>query len=270
MPFATGAGNHRIHYRTVGDPSNPPLVLIQGLLCSGRFWFHLPELLAEDARDPWHVIVPDNRGVGQSDLPQRLWTMGTMADDVVAVLDQLGIRKATIVGISMGGMISQQIALRHPDRVSGLMLMATWPGLPYARLPTPRMLGTLVGSALAKPNSIAPLARLLLPAHAQPNARELLSGWIGLMREAPPPRETFVRQFAAVSTHSTGHRLERIQVPVRVVTGSEDALVPPRNSEILARRIRGSTLEVLPRVGHAIPLMDREVVHRNVRYLRPS
>lgn len=236
----------------------------------GGFWFEIPAQLASDARDPWFVIVPDNRGVGRSDRPQKLWSMGDMADDVVAVLDQLGVGAATVAGISMGGMIAQHVVLRHPERVSGLLLMATWPGLPFGRMPSPKILGTLVGSMVRKPNSIEPLARLLLPSYAHPQARELLSGFVELMRESPPPRETFSRQFAAISAHSTGHLLERIRVPVRVVTGAEDVLVPPRNSEILARRIRGAALEVIPRVGHSIPSLDRLVVHRNVLALRPQ
>ena len=270
MPFATGSGDHRVHFRTFGSPANPALVLVQGLMLDGRFWFELPEQLATDPVQPWHVIVPDNRGVGRSGLPGRAWTMGDMADDVAAVLDVVGVTRAVIAGISMGGMISQQVALRHPERVAGLLLMATWPGLPYGRMPSLRTLGTLVDSAVRKPKSIDPLAHLLLPERARPRATELLSGWIGLMRDAPPPRETFMRQFAAITTHSTGHMLERIDVPVQVVTGDEDRLVPPRNSEILARRIRGAGLEILPQVGHAIPLLDREVVHRNLARLRPA
>ena len=270
MPFATASGNHRVHFQTFGSPANPALVLVQGLMLDGRFWFQLPQMLANDPDQPWFVIVPDNRGVGRSPLPTRLWTMGDMADDIAAVLDAAGVRRAVIVGISMGGMISQQVALRHPERVAGLLLMATWPGLPYGKLPPLRTLNTLIDSAVRKPKTIDGLAHLLLPEHLHSNAPNVLSEWIELMREAQPTRKTFLSQFAAISTHSTGHKLEQIDAPVRIVTGDEDRLVPPRNSEILATRIRGAGLEVLPRVGHAIPLIDRTVVHRNVARLRSA
>jgi 3-oxoadipate enol-lactonase len=271
VPFAIGPGEHRIHYREFGSRAHPTLVLIQGLLLDGRFWFELPHSLAADPVMPWHVLVPDNRGVGESALPQRAWTMADMADDIAAVLDAAHVERALVAGISMGGMIAQQVALRHPQRVAGLLLMATWPGLPHGRLPPLRSIGTLVGSSMRRSRrgaDIESLARLLLPDHALPEARELMGGWLSLMRDRPPSRATFMGQFGAVGTHSTGGRLDRIAVPVRVVTGDEDRLVPPSNSEILARKIPRAELEILPRVGHAIPLIDREVVQRNVARLR--
>jgi 3-oxoadipate enol-lactonase len=270
VPFVTRAGEQRIHYREFGSRTNPTLVLIQGLLLDGRFWFELPDSLANDPALPWHVLVPDNRGTGHSSLPNRPWTMADMADDVAAVLHAAGVEKAVIAGISMGGMIAQQVALRHAERVAGLLLMATWPGLPYGRLPPLRSIGDLVGSSIGQRRELDALARLVLPDSELGNARELLSGWVRLMREQAPPRKTFLGQFAAITTHSTGRRLGRIGVPVRVVAGMADRLVPPRNSEILAARIPGATLELLPGVGHAIPLLDRQVIHRNVALLRPS
>jgi 3-oxoadipate enol-lactonase len=270
VPFVTRAGEQRIHYREFGSRANPTLVLVQGLLLDGRFWFELPDSLADDPALPWHVLVPDNRGTGHSSLPSRPWTMADMADDVAAVIHAAGVEKAVIAGISMGGMIAQQVALRHAERVAGLLLMATWPGLPYGRLPPLRSLGDLFGSSIGQRRELETLARLVLPDSELENARELLSGWVRLMREQAPSRKTFLGQFAAITTHSTGRRLVRIDVPVRVVSGMADRLVPPRNSEILAARIPGATLELLPGIGHAIPLLDRQVIHRNAALLRPS
>ncbi len=269
MPFVTRAGEQRIHYREFGSRTNPTLVLVQGLLLDGRFWFELPELLADDPQQPWHVLVPDNRGTGHTSLPSRPWTMSDMADDVAAVLDAANVDKAVIAGISMGGMIAQQVALRHAERVAGLLLMATWPGLPYGRLPSLASIGDLVTSAMGR-RQLDTLARLVLPDSELGNASELLSGWVRLMREQSPPRKTFLGQFGAITTHSTGRRLGRIAAPARVVAGMADRLVPPRNSEILAARIPNATLELLPGIGHAIPLLDREVVHRNVALLRSA
>jgi len=270
VPYATGTGDHRIHFREYGSPSNPTLVMIQGLMLDGRFWFGMPELLANDPELPWHVLVPDNRGVGHSDLPRRPWTMGDMADDVAAMLDAVGVRKAVIAGISMGGMISQQLALRHPERVAGLVLMATWPGLPFGKLPDLITLRALFGSSLTVRRDLESLARLVLPDSELPNAWQHLEGWVRLMRERPPERRSFIGQFGAISTHSTGHRLDRITAPVRVVTGDQDRLVPPRNSDILAARLPQAVLEVLPGVAHGIPFMDPEVIRRNAALLRPA
>jgi 3-oxoadipate enol-lactonase len=268
VPYANGPGDHRVHFREYGSPRNPTLVLIQGLMLDGRFWFEMPELLAEDRAQPWHVLVPDNRGVGLSDLPRRPWTMGDMADDVAAVLDAVGVRRAVIAGISMGGMIAQQLALRHPERVVGLVLMATWPGLPFGKLPELAMIRGLVGSSMAAQRNFDTLARLILPDRELANAWQHLEGWVRLMREQPPRRRTFLGQFGAITTHSTGHRLARIAAPVRVVTGDEDRLVPPSNSEVLAARLPQAELEVLPGVAHGIPFIDRDVVRRNTALLR--
>lgn len=269
MPYANGPGHYRLHFREHGSPHNPTLVLVQGLMLDGRFWFEMPELLANDPEQPWHVLVPDNRGTGQSELPRRPWTMADMADDVAAMLDAVGVREAVIAGISMGGMIAQHVALRHPERVAGLVLMATWPGLPYGTLPDLAMIRTLVGSSMSKRSDLDMLARLVLPERELPNAWQHLEGWVRLMREQPPRRRTFLGQFGAITTHSTGHRLDRIAAPVRVVTGDEDRLVPARNSELLAARLPRAELEVLPGVAHGIPFIDRDVVRRNAGLLRP-
>ena len=115
MPIAPSRGA-RIHYTEHGTRGRgPAVVLIQGLGLSSRFWFDVPELLAHDPHGPRYVLAIDNRGTGRSDKPRRLWTMGTMADDVVAVLDHAGVESAFVVGISMGGMIAQHVALRHPS-----------------------------------------------------------------------------------------------------------------------------------------------------------
>lgn len=269
MPFAEGPRAHRIHYAEVGE-RGPTAVLIQGLGLDGRFWFDQPTKLAEDPEQPWRVLVPDNRGVGRSDLPSRPWTMADMADDIAAVLDHAGVRQAVLVGISMGGMIAQQVALRHPERVAGLVLMATWPGLPYGRLPELDTLRVLLGSPLRKRGHVEAIAKLVLPEHAYARAPELLAGWLGLMREQAPRPPAFFGQLGAVLSHSTGHRLGRIQAPTRVVTGDQDKLVKPINSKVLSERIPNATLEVLAGVGHGVPLLDREVVRRNINAIRPS
>ncbi len=244
-------------------------MLIQGLSLDGRFWFDLPERLANDPAQPWRVLVPDNRGVGQSDLPRRAWSMADMADDVAAMLDHAGIRRAVLVGISMGGMIAQHVALRHPERVAGLVLLATTPGLPHGHLPRIDTLGRLLTAPLRRTGHVEVMANLLLPAHVHDRAGELLAGWLDLMKAQPTRKEAFFGQFRAVLGHSTGARLDRIRVPTRVVTGDQDRLVPPRNANVLAKRIPGAQIEILPGVGHAIPLLDREVVHRNAALIRP-
>jgi pimeloyl-ACP methyl ester carboxylesterase len=239
---------------------------VQGLGLSSRFWFDLPERLATGAK-PRRVVVLDNRGVGRSDKPRGAYRMATLADDVAAVLDAAGVEKAIVVGISLGGMIAQHVALRHPDRVAGLVLLATTAGVPYARLPKARALATLLGLPIAgrfRPSAQVgrSLARLLLAEKDVPRARELLSQWPAAMRAEPMLPRSYFAQLAAVATHSTGSRLRRIACPTVVVTGDEDILIPPHNSRLLARLIPGAHLEVVRSCGHAIPASDPDCIER--------
>lgn len=258
MPYANGAQGVRIHYRVIGD-KGPVTILLHGLGLSGRFWFSLPGLLGG------RVIVMDNRGTGHSDCPGRPWKMAHMADDALAVLDAAGAKTAVVAGISMGGMIAQHLTLRHPDRVTGLVLMATSAGLPHARFPGLGTLKNLVSLPLIDEEEAGRrLARLLLPKSELPRAREHLSGWReALLEEAAKPR-SFFYQLGAVMAHSTGFRLKRIKCPTVVLVGAQDALVPPKNSRILHKLIPGSHLEMLPHVGHGIEILDKEAIRRAV------
>ena len=269
MPFATGPGGARIHYEVRGETKEPsPLdvVLVQGLGLSSRFWFDLPERLAAGAKAR-RVVVLDNRGVGRSDRPRGPYRMATLADDVAAVMVAAGVAKAVVVGISLGGMIAQHVALRHPDRVAGLVLLATTAGFPHVRLPTAKALATLLGLPIAgrfrtPAQTGRALARLLLPEKDVPRARELLSEWPAAMRAEPMNPRSYFAQLAAVATHSTGARLRHITCPTVVVTGDEDVLIPPHNSRLIASLVPGAHLEVVRECGHAIPATDPECIER--------
>lgn len=271
MPFATGPGGSNIHFdvRTPpGDAAATPVVLVQGLGLSSRFWFDLPDRIANGPR-PRRVVVLDNRGVGRSDKPRGPYRMGTLADDVAAVLDAARIESAVVVGISLGGMIAQHVALRHPRRVAGLVLMATTAGLPHARLPRARALATLLGLPLARryrtPAQVGrSLARLLLSEQDVPRARDLLREWPAAMRAEPMLPRSYFAQLAAVLGHRTGARLGGVTCPTVVVTGDDDVLIPPHNSRVLARLVPGAHLEVVRSCGHAIPASDPDCIVRSL------
>ena len=264
MPFASSRGA-RIHYTATGERgAGPAVVLLQGLGLSSRFWFDVPDLLTSERAAPRLVLAIDNRGTGGSDKPRRLWTMGTMADDVIAVLDHAGVEDAFIVGISMGGMIAQHVALRHPSRVRGLVLFATTSGFLMGALPAPTALRRLLTIPLGGPRAATNLTRLLLPESKWGRAREIFRDWPNAMRADPTAPHTFAAHFFAASTHLVTRQLRRIQCPAIVVAGAHDTLIPLRNATVLAELIPRGELEVIADSGHAVFADDRDLVRRMV------
>lgn len=258
MPYARGARGVEIHYRVAGS-GGPFVVLLHGIGLSGRFWFELPQRLAGDGAR--RVLVVDSRGTGHSACPSRPWGMADMADDVAAVLDAAGAGDAVVAGLSMGGMIAQHVALRHPDRVRGLLLMATSAGMLHGRLTSPRAIWGLVSLPFIDESKVGRrLARLLLPPGEVARGAELLQGWREVLQTEAASRRAFLLQLAAVSGHATWARLGEIRCPTVVLTGDQDVLMPPANSRVLAERIPGARLEVLEGVGHGIDLLAPDAV----------
>ncbi len=246
-------------------------VLIQGLGLSSRFWFDVPERLAAGP-DPWHVLTPDHRGVGRSDRPARaLLHAGTMADDIAVVLDDAGIDRAYVVGILLGGMVAQHVALRHPSRVAGLVLLATTAGFPHVRLPNLRALASFLTlpltGRLKASNVDRSFAQLLLARKDVPRAQQLLEGWPAALQTEPTSFRVFAAHFAAALGHSTGSRLRRLSCPTVIVTGDDDSILPHHNSRLLAQLVPGAHLEIVPG-GHIIPASDPECVRRALERAR--
>jgi pimeloyl-ACP methyl ester carboxylesterase len=249
---------HFLHYETLGDPKNPPLLLIMGLALSSRGWDRLPELLARH----FHVLLFDNRGTGKSARTGRAYHMRDLAADAAAVIEAAGLQSAHVFGISMGGMIAQELALLYPERVRSLALgctYASWrksvaPGL-RAKLDL-----LLLNLGLVKPKVIG---RLLVSRewHEQ-NPRAALE-W--LRRAEHTTLRFALAQLFAVSRHHALPRLAQIRAPTLVITGGSDRLIPPRNSEVLAQRIPGARLVVLPGAGHCFPLEREEETVRALR-----
>jgi 3-oxoadipate enol-lactonase len=273
MPFAIGAGRARIHYETAGA-KGPWVVLIQGLGLSSRFWFDVPEGLTKGP-DPWRVVTLDNRGVGESDRPHwPPYTMASMADDVAAVLEHAGIARAYVVGISLGGMIAQHVALRHPAKVAGLVLIATSAGLPHMRMPRLRDLLTFM--ALPLNGGLRPrvavgdaFARLLLSRQDFERAPELLAGWPEALRAHPTPVRVYLAHFASILGHWAGWRLGRVPCPTVILAGDDDSLLPLDNARALARLMPGSYLEVVPG-GHILHAGDPGCVRRALERVRAN
>jgi pimeloyl-ACP methyl ester carboxylesterase len=248
MPFAE-RGTHRIHYEVRGRQDAPPLLLIMGMGFSRRAWHTLPHRLDDDFR----VVLLDNRGTGQSTAPRGLCRTRDMAEDALAVLDAAGAGRAFVFGMSMGGMIAQELAVRHPGRVRALALGATFAGHLRSRKPSLRTRCDLLLSFLGGPRTPrAVLARFLVSAEYFTADGVGFERWLRTAEHAATA--VVLAQLAAVARHESAAALARVALPTLILTGTADRLVPPENSRKLAALIPGARLVELRGAGHVFPV----------------
>lgn len=239
----------RIAYDVHGD-SGSNVLLIMGLGMRGDVW--APQVAALQQRH--RVATFDHRGVGGSELsPAPLWTMKDMARDAARVMDDLGWERAHLVGVSMGGMVAQELALLHPTRFMSLTLIATQAGGPTGWVPPPDGAVNFARTFAGGGGRLAALQALLYPpefvATLDPGKmREQLQVRFG----TPAPRSTMLGQISAVMRHDTRSRLPRLRVPTLVVRPGKDRLVDKTRNDDLARLIPGATLVRLDDAGHGV------------------
>ena len=238
----------RLHYEVAG--SGEPLLMVMGLGGSSAGW--APELVAELARS-FRTIIYDNRGTGQSDKPDVPYSLEMFASDAIAILDDLKISRAHLFGVSMGGMIAQEIALRYGSRLQTLTLGCTTFGGKNAVPPPPESIKLLTAprDGLSDEEVIRrgwPLA--YTPEYIK-NHRAELEASIPRLLVNTTPTFIFKRHLDATYALKTYERLPQITMPALVITGAKDVLIPAGNSEILAERIPGAKLHIIPNAGHA-------------------
>lgn len=237
VQYAT-SGDVRIAYELRG--TGEPLLLMQGLGYGRWGWEPLLEPLADDFR----VLFYDNRGIGDSDVPEGPYTARQLAEDAVAVLDSAGVEHATVVGTSLGGMAAQELALGFAERVDRLVLACTTPGGVNAH-PMPQQTVDLMLQAPTLAPEVA-LRRFVENALA-PGASEALVERIYALRLANPfDPKGWQAQAAAGVGFDALERIPEIEAPTLVVTGTEDVVVDPRNSDLLSERIPNARLERVP------------------------
>ncbi len=264
-------GDIEMYYEEHG--SGDPLLLVMGLAADSTAWmFQLPDFARH-----YRTIVFDNRGVGRSSKPAGPYTIHQMGDDAAGLLDALDVRRAHVVGVSMGGMIAQELALRHPARVRGLVLACTFPE-PDADSERQRQFSvtqlggriTASGETEIDLSTIDPLAffQHLLPrvfnqSFIDSELPKLLQVFGGALQWGFS-MEAILGQVEAVMGHRTTDRLHRIASPTLVLTGDADLLVSPANSDILARNIPGAKLVKVPGGSHGFNFETPEIFNREV------
>jgi 3-oxoadipate enol-lactonase len=229
--------------------SGPPLLLIMGM--SGTY-SHWSEPFLDELRADFEVIVYDHRGVGESGPLAGELTIAQLAHDAAGLLGSLEIDSAHVLGISMGGMVAQELALAHPDRIRTLALGCTYCGGPGSSLSSPEVLQRLAAGMSSGDRALAVrtawevnVSPAFDAAHA--DAYETFRG-IGTTRAVAVP--VILAQMQACLAHDTSTRLAQLAMPTLIVHGAEDQMIPVANAEIIHRLIPGSRLEIFDGVGH--------------------
>ena len=231
------------------------LTLIQGLGFDSSGWGPVLGNLGEHFR----LVLMDNRGSGRSDMPLRSIKIADMAQDVVSVLDHSGIRRSHVLGASLGGMVAQEVAVLHPERISRLVLTCTTPGWPFA-FPMPASSALLTAAARRQPAETA-LRRLVenaLSPRTLKHHPELVERLVTYQQSRSADRRAWSAQALAGATYAGRLAQSRIQAPTLVLHGGEDRVVDPRNGKLLADRIPGAQFEVFPELGHLLFWEDPE------------
>lgn len=260
MPYAHGADGTRIAYELSGREDGEPLVCIQGLSADRRGWLMQRGALGERYR----LLLIDNRGVGESDRPPGPYDLGEMAEDVIAVMDDVGWASAHVMGASMGGVISQIIGVLHPHRVRSLVLACTaCRHEPWRR----ELLAGWKDTALAEGmRSFAHQnAKWLVGPRSVRRFWPVLNLFGGLALNAEP--HAFAAQVDAIlsADESLRHELAKVTAPTLVIVGSQDVLTPMADAEEVAEAIPGALLAVVRGGAHGFMFEHAKVFNETVR-----
>jgi pimeloyl-ACP methyl ester carboxylesterase len=236
-----GVGDIELHYEERG--SGRPLLLVAGIPAIASDWAPLAERLSNSRR----AIAYDNRGSGASTVTPGPYTTAGLATDAIGLLDALGIGRADVFGMSLGGMIAQELALGWPERVDRLVLGCTHCGLPHAARPERE-----AGRAFAmETDDWAERMRALAPFAFSPGIDgDVLERFVAKKAADVQAPEGYSGQIQAVLAHDSYDRLPGIDRPTLIVTGDSDRVIPGASSDVLHERIPGSRLEVVAGAGH--------------------
>jgi 3-oxoadipate enol-lactonase len=245
MPLAAVDGIS-LYYERQG--AGEPVLLIQGMSGTHLAW---GDAFLAGLGDDVEIVTYNHRGVGTSTPQDQPFAIEQLADDAAGLLDALGWERAHVLGISMGGMVAQELALRHPQRIRTLTLGCTYPGGSEAQLADPALIQELAGALLSGDRELAlrtGFAANLSAAHVADEAH--WAPFQAMATALPVAVPVIMLQMQAVMGHDVSTRLSSIEAPTLVVHGTEDRMLPVANGELIARLIPQARLELLQGVGH--------------------
>ena len=248
-PSFADVGGRRLAYEEVTPPEPEATVLLLcGIGAKRQGWYKQLPVLGRRFR----TLAIDYRDVGDSDAADGPYSIAELAGDVAGLADGLGIERASLVGISMGGFIALELALRRPELVDKLILVVTSAGGRTHVSTSPEIMRLLMPGDEEVESGAG--ARRVCAAVAGPGFAERhpeeIDVFVEIARHRPMTRDAYLRQLAACRAHDVSGRLDRIRAPTLVLHGDVDPLVPVENGRLLAERIPGATLVEYPGVGH--------------------
>ena len=226
----------RIWHDLHGDEDAPSLVLPCSLGTSRELWDPAPY-----ARH-FRVLRYEHRGHGQSETPPGPYTVGELAGDALALLDELGVERASWIGLSLGGMVAMWIAACAPERLDRLVLACT-----SARMPSPQLYAERAG--LVREHGIEPVADSVVSRWFTAAAPDALRARFRAILAATPA-EGYAGCCEALAAWDFREELGRIAAPTLVIASADDQATPAADTDLLVRRIPGATSTVLERAGH--------------------
>ena len=245
MPTINIAGTD-LYYERRGE--GEPLLLIQGL---GGNSLHWGEDFLDGLQDGFELVLYDHRGAGRSGPLDGEHTIGDLAGDAIGLLDALAIDAAHVVGISMGGMVAQELVLQAPERVRTLTLGCTFPGGPEATMTDMAVVGMLAEAVLSGDQERTMRVGYEVMIAAEYAEREgAYETYTQVAAQYPAPIPVLMAQLGAIMGHDTSERLGEVEVPTLVLHGTQDRLMDVSNGELIARLIPGARLELLEGSGH--------------------
>lgn len=239
-----------------------PLVLIMGLTANMDWWN--PETIDELSKR-YRVLMFDNRGAGRTETPDEgEFSCEQMAGDTAGLMDALGIEHAHVAGVSMGGMIAQELALKYPEKVDRLALCVTFCGGRNTVYASQEVLQIMADTSGTVDDLIRRTLSIMFPAEWLEANESHFEDFRECYLRAPCTAQNTIRQFMGTTKLDTYDRLPSITVPTLVMCGAEDVLIPPENSRTIAARIPGAKLIEYPGAGHGFTSQSREEFEKDL------